>query len=123
MPGCASDARSVTAVEPDGVARTSVLVVNGTGLSTSPAAARVSGYFVLAAAYTSACAPSWIWVASSSEPANENSTFAPGFAAENAAASFGKASFSDDAAKTRRVPPPAGAPEATAALVAAAELE
>src|SRR5579875_3370780 len=51
-----------------GTIRTSRLVANSTGLSTSPLAYRAAGSFGLAAANTSAGAPCSIWVSSAPEP-------------------------------------------------------
>src|ERR1035437_5187833 len=74
-----------------GTIRTSVLVANSTGLSTSPFAYSAAGCFGLAAANTSAGAPCSISVSSAPEPPKLYLAFA---------ASFGKTLVSDAAAST-----------------------
>ena len=69
-----------------------------------PASVSLAMFESSAEAYTSAGAPSLIWVTRSPDPAKLNVTFVPGLADSNAAPIAVNASVSDEAAKTTTEP-------------------
>jgi hypothetical protein len=86
---------------PGATAMVSVLDAKFTGsLASSPACAALSMFLVSADAKTSAWAPWVSWVTRSDEPANENSTEAPGFSVLNCSPMSVKVCFSEAAANT-----------------------